>query len=87
AQLVRGAAGAEAAELGIVVCDRYQRQGLGSQLLRLLFDAGRAAGIRTVRAEMQADNAGMWRSLAGLGLPLRSEVRGGERFVTITMNG
>lgn len=85
AQLVRDAASAEAAELGIAVCDRYQRQGVGAQLLRLLFDAGRAAGIRTVRAEMQADNAGMWRSLVAIGLPLHSAVRGGERFVMLTL--
>jgi acetyltransferase len=83
AQLVRDAPGGEAAELGIVVCDRFQRQGLGAQLLRLLFEAGGAAGITTVCAEMQADNAGMWRSLARLGLPIASEVRGGERFVRV----
>jgi acetyltransferase len=56
--------GTDRAEFAIVVADRHQRRGLGTELLSKLFDAGRQEGIRSVFADTLPDNAAM-KALAG----------------------
>jgi acetyltransferase len=85
AQLVRPATDSQEAELGIVVRDDFQRRGIGGQLLRLLLEQGRAAGLQRVSATMYAENEAMWRALRRLGLPLRSEMSSGERTVVVSL--
>lgn len=46
-------------EFAIVVADRWQRRGVGVQLLRSLFDYARARRFALVRGVTFADNAGM----------------------------
>ena len=47
------------AEFAILVGDHWQRQGLGTELLRRLVEVGRAEGVRRIWADMLAGNAGM----------------------------
>jgi acetyltransferase len=47
------------AEFAILVNDRYQRQGLGSQLLPRLIQIGRDWGLRRITAEILPENRGM----------------------------
>jgi ribosomal protein S18 acetylase RimI-like enzyme len=54
AQLVR--ADRETAEIAFVVADRYQGQGIGSALTRMLLEDARAAGITEITAQASGDN-------------------------------
>lgn len=56
--------GTDRAEFAVVVADRHQRRGLGTELLSRLFDAGRQEGIRSVFADTLPDNPAM-KALAG----------------------
>jgi acetyltransferase len=53
--------GTEEAEFAILISDTYQRQGLGTELLRRLLDIGRAEGIQRIIAYMLPENSGMKR--------------------------
>jgi GNAT superfamily N-acetyltransferase len=48
-------------EIGVVVADAWQGQGVGSALLRALIAAARARGVTTVAMDVMADN---WKALA-----------------------
>jgi acetyltransferase len=56
------------AEFALVVADRYQRQGLGEQLLRRLLQFARAEGVRRVVADILPANIGMQRVCERVGL-------------------
>jgi RimJ/RimL family protein N-acetyltransferase len=56
ARFVRLADDPEAAEVAIVVGDRWQRRGLGSLIAARLADEARELGIRRFTATMAADN-------------------------------
>ncbi len=47
------------AEVALLVADRYQRLGLGTELLRRLLGIARAEGIHRLIAEMLSDNIAM----------------------------
>ena len=47
------------AEFAMLVNDRYQRQGLGSELLRRLIQIGKDEGLRRITAEILPENRGM----------------------------
>jgi acetyltransferase len=47
------------AELGVVVADRWQRMGLGTELVRRLIEIARSEGIRSIKAEILSENATM----------------------------
>ncbi len=53
--------GVNEAEFAIVISDRFQRQGLGAQLLRLLVDIGRKEGAKRIFAYILPENYGMQR--------------------------
>jgi acetyltransferase len=57
-RLVRLADEAEA-ELGVVVADRFQEMGLGTELVRRLINIARNEGIRRIKAEILSENAAM----------------------------
>jgi GNAT superfamily N-acetyltransferase len=54
-------------ELGILVEDRYQRRGVGRQLLHALIVEAVANGTRTLRAEVLAEQAALLDLLGSLG--------------------
>jgi acetyltransferase len=53
--------GVNEAEFAIVISDRFQRQGLGTQLLRLLVNIGRKEGAESIFGQILPDNYGMQR--------------------------
>jgi acetyltransferase len=56
-----------AAEFAILVSDRWQHQGLGSELLRRLIEVARAEGIEQVRGYILPENRAMERICRELG--------------------
>ncbi|HEY8516206.1 MAG TPA: bifunctional acetate--CoA ligase family protein/GNAT family N-acetyltransferase [Candidatus Binatia bacterium] len=65
------ARGLPEAEFAILIADRWQRHGLGTELLRRLVTVGRAEGLERIWAEMLASNAGMRRTSQRAGFHLR----------------
>ncbi|MDB5296708.1 MAG: CoA-binding domain protein [Phycisphaerales bacterium] len=51
--------GGGAAEVAFLVCDSFQRQGLGSELLRRLVEAAGRRGLRHLRAHLLPGNVAM----------------------------
>ena len=58
------------AELSLVVRDAYQRQGIGTELVRRLIDIGHQEGLKHVTAETLPQNAGMKHVFQKLGFTL-----------------
>jgi RimJ/RimL family protein N-acetyltransferase len=65
-------AGEDQAEVALIVEDRMQHHGIGSVLLAAIIDAARARGVRTLSADVLAENRRMLRLLQACGLPTRS---------------
>jgi RimJ/RimL family protein N-acetyltransferase len=55
------------AEFAVTVVDEYQRRGLGSLLIRLLLDAARKLGLKTLRGYVLPDNSVMIRLMDRFG--------------------
>jgi acetyltransferase len=68
----------DAPEFAIVVGDRWQRQGLGTQLLLRLIETARAAGFRALQGLVLAGNHPMLALAVRLGFSLRPS--GGALF-------
>jgi acetyltransferase len=66
------ARGLSEAEFAILIADRWQRRGLGTELLRRLVEVGRAEGVGRIWAEMLAGNGGMRRASERAGFRLRA---------------
>ena len=73
---VRDADDHEAAEIALLVSDRFQRQGLGIALGKALRDAARARGIRRFTGVTLTENAAALRLLKHLSSSLRTRVDG-----------
>ena len=58
------------AEVAIVVSDRYQKQGLGTELLRRMIQIARARKVRRVWGELLRDNLAMQVIVQKLGFRL-----------------
>jgi acetyltransferase len=63
------------AEFALLVNDRYQRLGLGSELLRRLIQVGRDEGLRRITAEILPENVGMQRVAKQQGFALKHNYR------------
>ena len=61
------------AEFSILVGDRWQRRGLGSELLSRLVQIGRNEGLELIWAEMLAGNAGMRHTASAVGFRIVDE--------------
>lgn len=68
--------GEDAAEFALVVEDRLQHHGVGSALFRALVEAARRRGIRTLLADILAENRRMLSLLRETGLPMRTRRAG-----------
>jgi RimJ/RimL family protein N-acetyltransferase len=66
----------ETAELALIVEDRVQHHGIGSALFEALVAAARARGIRTLVADVLAENKGMLHLLRESGLLMRARRNG-----------
>jgi len=66
----------DAAEFAIIVEDRYQHHGIGMTLFWALVDAARARGLRTLSADILAENRRMINLLRESGLPMTSRRTG-----------
>ncbi len=77
AEWVRETQEPTSAEIGLVVRDDYQRQGIGSTLLRQLVQVARDEGIMTVKGYLLPHNDGIRRLLRRLGTPFTLETRRG----------
>ncbi|MBE9006525.1 bifunctional acetate--CoA ligase family protein/GNAT family N-acetyltransferase [Fortiea sp. LEGE XX443] len=62
--------GTDAAEFAMLVSDRHQCQGLGTELVRRLLQVGRQEKIARITANILADNYGMQRVCEKLGFQL-----------------
>jgi acetyltransferase len=62
--------GRNEAEFAILVADAWQRQGLGTELLRRLVAIGRAEGLDRIYAEMLGSNRGMRRASEAVGFQI-----------------
>jgi GNAT superfamily N-acetyltransferase len=73
------------AEIGIVVDDVSQRQGIGAALCSRLCRDAQRAGIRRLQAEVQLSNRGMLRLLRGLSFPMTTSVASGVAEVDLDL--
>jgi acetyltransferase len=63
--------GSSEAEFSVLISDRFQRQGLGTELLRQLLHIGRQEQIARITAEILADNWAMQKVCERLGFHLQ----------------
>ncbi len=63
--------GKNEAEFALLVSDRYQGCGLGTELLRRLLQVGREERLERITAEILSDNSGMQRVCEKLGFQVR----------------
>ncbi|OUC14142.1 MAG: acetyl CoA synthetase subunit alpha [Alkalinema sp. CACIAM 70d] len=63
--------GVNEAEFSLLVSDRYQHQGLGSEILRRLIEIGKAEGLDWIRATILSENRDMQHVCDKLGFQLR----------------
>jgi acetyltransferase len=71
ARLTIETANAEEGEFAIVVCDEYQRKGIGSKLMDALIQAARDRHVREINGHVLAANPGMTRFAENLGFDIR----------------
>ena len=70
------------AEIAVLVEDRWQRRGLGAELVRRLAGLAGDAGIDEVYAVTTSSNTGMVATLRRLGVPLDYQVEEGTLVIT-----
>ena len=75
------------ADAAIVVQDEYQRQGVGTELLRRLVLLARQMGVQQMVAMIEPDNGKAIRLFRALDLPTETETSPGEMTLTIAMPG
>jgi acetyltransferase len=78
AELVRDSQMPIAGEIGLVVRDDEQRQGIGGFLLWQLVGAAQRSGIRRLHGNLLAENRTMRRLISTLGLPYTTTISHGE---------
>ena len=74
--------GKDSAEVAITVTDAFQKKGVGSRLLEILFQEARKDGIRTITANISANNTAVLRMLSRSAYPQKRTEFGPEVVVT-----
>jgi acetyltransferase len=77
--------GTDDAEYAILVQDAYQRQGLGTELLRRLLDVGRKEGVKQIFGSILNDNTDMLGVTEHLGFKLQGQPKNGVMRVGIEL--
>jgi acetyltransferase len=72
------------AEFSIVIADAFQRQGLGTEMLRRLLNVAREEKIETVYADILPDNIGMQRVCQRLGFQMERRQDVVHASITLT---
>jgi acetyltransferase len=80
---LQGLTGAAESEYAIVVTDEFQKQGLGTELLRRLIGIGRAEGVKVITADILAENSAMQKVSEKLGFKLIREM--GDPVVSVRL--
>jgi acetyltransferase len=62
--------GTDDAQFAVLVTDKRQGMGVGTELLRRIVDVARAEGVATLWADMRDDNVGMRRAAEKVGFTL-----------------
>lgn len=73
------------AEFAIVLRDDYQREGLGSLMIDILFKIARLRGVRHMRAICLAENDGIQRLIHNTGLEIDAHTSRGETTMMIEL--
>ena len=68
--------------MALLVEDKWQRRGVGAELLQRLVAMAAEAGCESVYAVTQASNTGMVAAMRGLGLPLDYQIEEGTLVIT-----
>ncbi|HXF61249.1 MAG TPA: GNAT family protein [Caldilineaceae bacterium] len=75
------------AEVAVVVRDDFQGRGVGSELLRRMARLAQQMGVRTLVAEIEADNEAALRLFRGLALPAETTAHRGLVVMRIQTPG
>jgi GNAT superfamily N-acetyltransferase len=78
--------GPDEAEITFMVADDYQKQGIGTVMLKHLCSIARQAGLKHLYALATADNEGTPRLLNKLGFPCQIRSDPAQRIVQITVD-
>ncbi len=78
--------GDEKAEYAALAEDRWQGQGIGASLTRLLIDEARGNGVRYFYATVKGENKRMLNVLRHLDLPEQERVEEGEKRVEVELS-
>ena len=77
--------GPDSAEIGVLVADDFQHEGVGTLLLEQLAALARRRGIASFIAEILVENAGMTKTLRALAYPIRSRITDGVSTLTVDL--
>jgi RimJ/RimL family protein N-acetyltransferase len=86
ARLARSKNDPAEAESAIVVRDDYQKQGLGTHMLKLLAEVARSMNIERLTAWIMAENLHMLHIIKKSGLDVQAETRYGETHVSVVVD-
>jgi acetyltransferase len=64
----------EDAEFAIVISDQFQKQGLGTEMLKRLIEIGKKEGVKAIVADILAENSAMQKIAEKLGFKLQREL-------------
>ena len=73
------------AEVAFTVEEAYQGQGLASSLMRHIIMIAREQGLKSLEAEVLADNISMFKVFNRSGLPMQTKFLDGEILVTLLL--
>ena len=76
----------DAAEFAIVVADRYQKQGIGTHMMKELSAAAKNSGIRFLRGEVLVENKDMMHVIEACGFQVSEELEEGVYRVTLDLH-
>ena len=76
----------DAAEFAIVVADRYQKQGIGTHMMKELAAAAKSSGIRFLQGEVLVENKDMMHVIESCGFQVSEELEEGVYRVTLDLH-